>query len=149
MYMNIISLINNSILSLNNSKFFAGLIMILMNVGSRYVTFKFSKTQEEYFKNNLAREILIFAFSWMATRDIYISIMITASFVILADYLFNESSRYCVLPEKYKQLSKIVDSDNDGFITEEEIKKAEETLIKAKNQQRKLNQLQAMNGFYN
>lgn len=149
MYMDIISVLNNSILSLNNSKFFAGLIMILMNVGSRYVTFKFSKTQEEYFKNNLAREILIFAFSWMATRDIYISIMITASFVILADYLFNESSRYCILPEKYKQLSQIVDSDNDGLVTEEEIKRAEEILMKAKNQQRKLNQLQAMNAFYN
>ena len=147
--MNIITLLNNSILSLNNSKYFAGLIMILMNVGSKYITFKFSKTQEEYFKNTLARELLIFSIAWMATRDIYISIIITAAFVVLADYLFNESSKYCILPEKYKLMSQLVDLDNDGFISDAEIKRAEEILRKARDQNKKMNQLQAMNGFYN
>lgn len=147
--MNILTILNNSILSLNNSKYFAGLIMILMNVGSKYITFKFSKTQEEYFKNMLARELLIFSIAWMATRDIYTSIIITASFVILADYLFNESSKYCILPEKYKLMNQLIDLDNDGFISDDEVKKAEETLKKARNQQKKMNQLQAMNGFYN
>lgn len=141
--------IHNSILSLNNSKYFAGIAMLIVNIGSRYITLGLSKSQEEYIKNLLAREILIFSIIWMATRDIYIAITMTASFIILANYLFNESSSCCVLPEKFKQLSNIVDSNEDGLISQEEIKKAEETLRKAKKQDHKINQLNIMSNFQN
>ena len=35
---------------LNNSKFFAGLVMIMLNIGSKYVTIELSKSQEAYLK---------------------------------------------------------------------------------------------------
>ena len=47
----------------------------------------------------------------MATRDIYIAVTMTAAFIILADYAFNENSSYCILPEKYKQIHKILDTN--------------------------------------
>ena len=37
---------------LNNSKFFAGLVMIMLNIGSKYVTIELSKSQEAYLKNS-------------------------------------------------------------------------------------------------
>ena len=83
----------------------------------------------------------------MATRDIYIAITMTASFIILSDYLLNENSSCCVLPEKYKQLHQLVDTNTDGLITPEEIKNAEEILRKAKKQDRKINQLNMMSYF--
>ena len=95
----------------------------------------------------IVREILIFSIIWMATRDIYIAITMTAAFIVLADYLFNENSSYCVLPEKYKQIHKLVDTNEDGLISPEEIKKAEETLRKAKKQDHKINQLNMMSYF--
>jgi hypothetical protein len=138
------NVVNTSFSSVNNSKFFAGIMMLLVNIGSRYVTLKFSKSQEEYIKSKVAREFLIFAIIWMATRDLFVSIVMTASFIILADYLFNENSQFCVLPEKFKNLQYLIDSNNDGIISDEEIKQAEETLRKAKLQKKKTNQLEML-----
>ena len=142
-----IQIIHNSILSLNNSKYFAGVAMLIVNIGSRYITLGLSKSQEEYIKAFVVRELLIFSIIWMATRDIYIAVTMTAAFIILADYALNENSSYCILPEKYKQIHKIVDTNEDGLITQEEIKKAEEILRNAKKQQHKINQLNMMSYF--
>ena len=67
---------------LNNSKFFAGIVMIMLNIGSKYVTVELSKSQEEYLKNNIGRQLLIFAISWMGSRDILIALALTAIFTI-------------------------------------------------------------------
>ena len=39
--------------NLNNSKFFAGILMILMNLGSKYISLELSETQDEFFSNSL------------------------------------------------------------------------------------------------
>jgi hypothetical protein len=143
----LLTIAQNAIFSLNNSKYFAGIAMLIVNIGSRYVTLGFSKSQEEFIKSLIIRELLIFSIIWMATRDIYIAITMTASFIILSDYLLNENSSCCVLPEKYKQLHQLVDTNTDGLITPEEIKNAEEILRKAKKQDRKINQLNMMSYF--
>ena len=140
----IINVMHNNILSLNSSKFFAGILMLVINIGSRYVTIQLSKSQEEYIKNLLVRELLIFSIVWMATRDIYISIVLTASFIILSDYILNENSTYCCIPNKYKYINKILSDNNDSIISPMEIKAAEELLKKAKQQEEKTNQLNMM-----
>jgi hypothetical protein len=118
--------------------------MLILNIGSKYITFSFSKTQEEFIKNTIAREILVFSIVWMATKDIYVSILMTAAFVILADYVFNENSRLCLLPDKFKNLKFAIDENSDGIITDEEIKKAEKLLETAKKQKNKLGQLEML-----
>ena len=35
---------------INNSKLFAGIVMILLNIGSRYVKIDISKAQEQYLR---------------------------------------------------------------------------------------------------
>lgn len=143
-FYNLIFGAHNHVLSINNSKLFAGIMMLVLNIGSKYITFSFSKTQEEFIKNTIAREILVFSIVWMATKDIYISILMTAAFVILADYVFNENSRLCLLPDKFKNLQFAIDENSDGIISEEEIKKAEKLLQTAKKQQKKLGQLEML-----
>lgn len=145
MVINTLSYIYNHIKSLNDSKFFAAIIMLTLNIGSRYATFNFSKSQEEYIRNSIARELLIFSIVWMGTRDIFISITMTAAFIILAEYLFNEKSKYCIMPDKYKNLEKIIDSNNDKIISDEEIKQAEEILLQARKQKKKMSQLNMLN----
>ena len=66
-----ISYMNQHIMYLNNSKFFAGVIMILLNVGSKFIQIQFSKSTEEYMKYSVSKQLLVFSMAWMGTRDIY------------------------------------------------------------------------------
>lgn len=116
---------------INESKFVIGIAMILLNVGSKYVDFKFTKSQEQLLRNGIAREILIFTIVFMGTRDIMYAIILTASFIILSEYAFNEKSEYCLVPDKFKKISALIDTNNDGIVTPEEEAKALITLKKA------------------
>ena len=142
-----ISYVMNSLKTLNNSKFFAGLIMIMLNIGSKYVTIELSKNQEQYLKNNIGRQILIFAISWMGSRDILIALALTAIFTVLTDHLFNEESSFCIIPKRYRRYEHLLDLDKDNQVTEEEIRKATEILEKAKRRSQKQEQLQHLNNF--
>ena len=56
--------ITHSLSSLNNSKFFAGLVMIMLNIGSKYITVRLTKSQEAYLGGTIARQLLIFSVIW-------------------------------------------------------------------------------------
>ena len=139
-FSNMFDYIHNHILFLNNSKFFAGIVMILLNIGSKFITIQFSKSTEEYLKMNVTKQILVFSMAWMGTRDIYTALVLTAVFTILSDHLFNEESPYCIVPEKYKVLNKLVDTNNDGVVSEQEITSAIAILEKAKKEKNKKEQ---------
>jgi hypothetical protein len=126
----------------NDNKFFAGIIMLTMNIGSKYVSIKLSKTQENYVKYSLGRQILVFAILWMGTRDIFTSLVLTAVFILLADYLFNENSKFCVIPNKYKEL-------DDKQINEDDVNEAINTLkIAQKNKNKDNDDSQINNILY-
>ena len=146
---NIIKYTNNQLLSLNNSRFFAGIIMIILNIGSKYITIELSKSQEAYLKYSLGRQLLIFSIAWMGTRDIILSLILTAVFIILADYLFNEDSTFCILPNKFKELKNIVDKNGDGVISEKEVNDALKVLDKANKQNAKQSQLEMLETLNN
>lgn len=144
----LMSVLNKNISILNNSKLFAGIVMILLNIGSKHITINFSKNQEGYIKNALGRQLLIFAMSWLGSRDIYISIMLTAAFTILADHILNENSKHCILPKKWKNLYNKIDLNNDGEITEDEIEYAINVLNEAKKKGIDKQRQMAFNSFY-
>ena len=146
-FSNMFEYVHNHILFLNNSKFFAGIIMILLNIGSKIITIQFSKSTEEYLKANVTKQILVFSMAWMGTRDIYIALVLTAVFTILSDHLFNEESPYCVVPEKYKVLNKLVDTNQDGVVSEQELNSAISILEKAKKAKTKKDQQNAFLTF--
>ena len=130
-----ISKIHESISSLNSNMFFAGIMMLTLNIGSRYVQLNLSPSAESYLKYAITKEFLVFTIAWMGTRNIYVALTLTAAFVILADYGLNDKSNFCILPEKFKKLQDSIDTNNDKIISELEIKNAMETLEKAKKQQ--------------
>lgn len=140
---------HNHIMFLNNSKFFAGVIMILLNVGSKFISIQFSKSTEEYLKMNVTKQLLVFSMAWMGTRDIYTALGLTAVFTVLSDHLFNEESPYCCVPEKYRILSTLIDENKDGKISEIEINNAITILEKAKKDKQRMNQMQTFTLFGN
>jgi|TARA_B110000858_G_scaffold30284_1_gene32913 hypothetical protein len=133
--------------SLNNSKFFAGFVMIIMNIGSKYVTIELSKNQEQYLKNNIGRQFLIFAISWMGSRDILTALALTAIFTILADHLFNEQSKLCIIPRKYRRYEHLLDLDKNNEVTEEELKHAKKVLERSRKKVERQGQLKNLNNF--
>lgn len=139
--------IHSSLMSLNNSKFFSGLVMIMLNIGSKYVTIELSKTQEEYLRNSIGRQLLIFSICWMGTRDIYLALALTAIFEILTQYLFNENSSFCILPKSIVALSNALDTNNDNKVSDSEIRHALDVLNKAKKQDLMRQKLEAINIF--
>ena len=125
---------NEYINSLNSNMFFAGIMMLTLNIGSRYVQLNLSPSAESYLKYAITKEFLVFTIAWMGTRNIYVALTLTAVFVVLADYAFNDKSNFCILPEKFKKLQDSIDVNNDKIISELEIKNAMEILEKAKKQ---------------
>jgi|UniRef100_A0A6C0DL58 hypothetical protein len=125
--------LHNQIQALNNSKIFAGLMIITLNVVSKFVNIKLSKTMESYLKYTFSKQILVFAIAWMGTRDIYIALFITFVFVICMEYLFHEDSQFYILPESFRDhhLTLLENEKNGDNITDEDIKKAKEILEKA------------------
>ena len=141
--------IHNHIMFLNNSKFFAGVIMILLNIGSKLVTVQFSKSVDEYLKYSISKQILIFAMCWMATRDIYTSLILVAIFTVLSEHLFNEESKFCVVPHKHRVLHKLLDTTNDGIVDDKEISNAISVLDRANKEKQKKMQKNALMNFSN
>ena len=137
MIQDIFSKINAHVYTLNDSKYFAGIMMILLNVGSKFITIQFSKSTEEYIKFSVTKQILVFSMAWLGTRDIYTALGLTAIFTILSEYLFNEESSVCIVPHEYRVLHKLLDTNNDGVVTETEIAAAQAVLEKAKREKNK------------
>ena len=63
---------------------FLGVMMMLMNVGSRYIVDEFSTDETEYKRNIFLRRVAIFAVCYMGTRDLAHALLLTAGFVVMA-----------------------------------------------------------------
>jgi hypothetical protein len=70
--------------TVNTNKLFIGIMMIVMNIGSRHLMDEFSASPEEYSRNLVLRRIAIFALCFVATRDIVTALLLTAGFIIIA-----------------------------------------------------------------
>ena len=139
--------INDGISSLNNSKFFAGICLIILNIGSKFISIQFSKSTEEYLKRIVSKQLLVFTMAWMGTRDIYAAILLTAAFTVLSDYALNEESTFCMVPENYRVLKSLIDTNSDGEVSQQEMQDAMKVLAKAKQDKLKTSQKEAFRSF--
>ena len=129
--------LHSNIQRINDSKVFAGLMIITLNIVSKYVNIGLSKSMESYLKYTFSRQLLVFSIAWMGTRDIYIAFFITFMFTLCAEYLFNEDSVFCVLSENFSDYHKtLVDNEtnNSDKVTDDDVQKAKDILEKAKKQ---------------
>lgn len=134
---NMLDYLHNHIDRINNSKVFAGLMIISLNILSKHVNLGLSKSVESYLKYTFSRQLLVFTIAWMGTRDIYISFFVMLMFSLCTDYLFNEDSAFCILSEDFQDYHATLIEHNttqSDKVTDEEIKKATEVLEKAKKQ---------------
>lgn len=126
--------LHDRVQTINNSKLFAGLMIVTLNIASKFVNFKLGPTAEKYLKYTFSRQILVFAMTWMGTRDIIIASVFTLISILFFDFLFNEDSDYCILPQHLREYYQNLENEQQT-IDEKTYVEALVTVEKYKNQQ--------------
>jgi hypothetical protein len=73
---------------LNTNTLFAGIMLLLLNVGSRFIVDELSHDDKQYSQNLILRRLAIFAVCFIGTKDLVVSIILTAAFVVLSAGVF-------------------------------------------------------------
>ena len=107
------------LINLSNNKLFAGCIMLMTNIGGKYLAIDLPPNLEKLFSNYLIlRCLVIFSIFFMATRDIKISILLSLFFFIFIKFFINDKSTFCLMnnietkrkisPEEYTKAKEIM-----------------------------------------
>jgi len=140
----------NGVMHLNNDKYFLGFLIILLNLGSKFIDLRLNDFHENVLLNTIGRELMIFAIAFVGTRDIYVALVLSSLFIILNDYLLNQHSTICIIPPKYRvEIKKAIDTNDDNHVDEQEIKQAISILNQARKQKIEKSQREAYMTFMN
>lgn len=85
-------------MGLSSNKYILGLMILLINLGARYIGNELNEFSHKVLNHKFARRFLIFLVIWMGTRDLATAFIITVGFILLSNTLLNEQSSYCILP---------------------------------------------------
>jgi hypothetical protein len=149
LFQRIMHYLHSNIMVVNSSQVFSGIMIIMMNLGSKYVTIELSKSSAEYLKLSVTRQIMIFVLAWMGSRNIYIALGLTAALIILTDHLFNEDSSFCIVPHEYRIMKDVLDTNKDGIVSKKELDDAMAILAKASKEKQMQQQKDALTAFQN
>ena len=81
----------------NTNLYFVGIMMLILNLGGRFIAMEITKEQEGFFQHPWVRRFLIFVVLFVATRNLMISFWLTIIVVLTLGYLFNENSALCII----------------------------------------------------
>jgi len=116
-------MIDTILLNLSNNKLFGGCIMLLTNIGGKYLIMDLPDNMEKLFsKYFILRVLVLFSIFFMATRDIKSSILLSLLFFIVIKYFINEKSSFCLVSSE--------NINNNKKITEDEYIKAKKIINK-------------------
>jgi hypothetical protein len=99
--------------SINTNPYFIGLMMLLLNLGGRFLALEISKDQEKFLSQPLVRRFFLFAVLFVATRNIVIAAALAFIVIIVLGYLFNENSSLCLW--KSCSVSPMEETKQEGF----------------------------------
>jgi hypothetical protein len=88
----VINPIEQIFLTLNTNPYFIGLMMLLLNLGGRFIGMEISKEQEKLFTHPWVRRALIFTVLFVATRNVFVALIMTVFVLLLLSFLLNENS---------------------------------------------------------
>ena len=95
---------------LNDNKFFLGAMLILLNIGSRYLVDEFSTDPDTYTRNIILRRIAVFAVCFVGTRDLVTSLLLTAGFIVIAQGVSHKSREGMANKKKVEEGIKVADN---------------------------------------
>lgn len=80
----------------NQNPYFIGLMMLLLNLGGRFISLEVTKQQEQFLQLPWVRRVLIFTVLFVATRNLWVAFWMTLVVVLFLGYLLNENSALCL-----------------------------------------------------
>lgn len=80
----------------NSNPYFIGIMMLILNLGGRFISLEVTKKQEQFLQLPWVRRILIFTVLFVATRNLWVAFWTTVLVVLFLGYLFNENSALCL-----------------------------------------------------
>ncbi len=98
----------------NTNPYFIGLMMLILNLGGRFISLEVTKKQEQFLQLPWVRRILIFTVLFVATRNIWVAFWATVVVVLFLGYLFNENSSLCIFGDGGRSGSKCADAPKPG-----------------------------------
>ena len=78
---------------LSENKYFIGMAMVLVNIGARFIIEELSDDHREFIKSERVRKVIIFCSVFMATRDIFVAIIVTTLFSVLIHEILKEKEK--------------------------------------------------------
>lgn len=78
--------------TLNTNPFFIGVMMLLLNLGGRFLGLEISKNQEKVMSHPWVRRFFIFTVLFVATRNVLVAFFMTILVLLLLAFLLNENS---------------------------------------------------------
>jgi hypothetical protein len=119
-------MIDNILINLSNNKLFCGCLMLLTNLGGKYLALELPTNIEKLFTTNfILRYLVLFSIFFMATRDVKTSLLLSLLFFIILKYFINEKSTFCLIKNDEINLKKEITNNK---ISIEEYLKAKEIL---------------------
>jgi hypothetical protein len=98
----------------NSNPYFIGIMMLILNLGGRFISLEVTKKQEQFLQLPWVRRGLIFTVLFVATRSIWVAFWTTVTVVLFLGYLFNENSALCVFGQGGKEGSKCSEAPKPG-----------------------------------
>jgi hypothetical protein len=92
----VINPLEMAIMSLNTNPYFIGVMMLMLNLGGRFLGMEVSKEQEKFFQSPWVRRALIFTVLFVATRNILVAFILTLFTLLFLSFLLNENSSFCL-----------------------------------------------------
>lgn len=89
----------NTLGSINSSKIFWGMSMLMLNFGARYVVADLGKTHEIILSHEITKKLIVLSLFFVATRDILMSFILTVAYIVVIDGILHEKRRFCLVPK--------------------------------------------------
>jgi len=98
----------------NSNPYFIGIMMLILNLGGRFISLEVTKKQEQFLQIPFVRRVLIFTVLFVATRNIWVAFWATVTVVLFLGYLFNENSALCIFGNVGRDGSKCNETPKPG-----------------------------------
>lgn len=93
-----IDILSQVIMTLNTNPYLIGMLMLLLNLGGRFLSMELTEKQESFLQQRWLRPLIFFTVIFVATRNLAVAFWITLFFFLVIWVLANEKSPYCLIP---------------------------------------------------
>lgn len=84
--------------TMSTNPYLIGILMLLLNLGGRFLSMELTKKQEEFLQQRWLRPLIFFTVIFVATRNLAVAFWVTLLFFLIIWVVANEKSPFCMIP---------------------------------------------------